>query len=143
LRAKNIIPGHYRVDVYVNNTLVVSGSDVEFRSVAPDNTVQPCLTRELMMAAQLKSLAGKKRDDEGECRPLQAWAAGGSWQFDQSTLRLQLSIPSTELLRTTRGYIPPSEWDEGMPALFAPQHQLYHHGKYREPLSLPVFMERD
>ncbi len=122
---ENIIPGHYRVDVYVNNTLVVNGSDVEFRSVSPDNTVQPCLTRELMMAAQLKSLAGEKRDDEGECRPLQAWSAGGSWQFDQSTLRLQLSIPSTELLRTTRGYIPPSEWDEGMPALFLRHNTSY------------------
>lgn len=119
------MPGNYRVDVYVNNTLAASGSDVEFRHSSQSGTTEPCLSREVMTAVQLKSLAGEKQADAGECHSLREWTAAGSWQFDQSTLRLQLSIPSTELVRSTRGYIPPTEWDAGMLALFLRHNTSY------------------
>lgn len=123
--ARDVMPGNYRVDVYVNNTLAASGSDVEFRHSSQSGTTEPCLSREVMTAVQLKSLAGEKQADAGECHSLREWTAAGSWQFDQSTLRLQLSIPSTELVRSTRGYIPPTEWDAGMLALFLRHNTSY------------------
>ena len=41
--ARDVMPGNYRVDVYVNNTLAASGSDVEFRNSAQSGTTDNCL----------------------------------------------------------------------------------------------------
>lgn len=35
--------------------------------------------------------------------------------FDFSTLRLNVSLPQASMLNSARGYIPPEEWDEGIP----------------------------
>lgn len=117
-----IAPGRYLVDVYVNNTLVKSEEKVTFNAKADGQEPEPCLSKPLMQAAKLK-LA-----DNGEktkCRLLSEWTEHAIWQFDQTSLRLLLSIPMTELQRTPRGFIPASEWDEGMMALF-----LRHNTRY-------------
>ncbi|MBS1204298.1 MAG: pilus assembly protein porin PapC [Proteobacteria bacterium] len=118
-----IISGSYLADVYVNNTLVKSGEKVVFNAEAANAPPQPCLTSSLMRAANLKGIPEQNR--ESACHPLTYWAKGASWQFDQASLRLQLFIPMTELVQTPRGYIPVSEWDDGMFALF-----LRHNTRY-------------
>jgi outer membrane usher protein len=108
--------GSYLVDIWVNGRLVKSGEKITFSAPKNGGEPEPCLPASVMKAAQLKALPDDARDDE--CRPLAAWAPGASWEFESSTLRLQLAIPMDALARTPRGYIPPSEWDSGALALF-------------------------
>lgn len=37
--------------------------------------------------------------------------------FDFAAMRLNITIPQIALLSSAHGYIPPEEWDEGIPAL--------------------------
>lgn len=117
-----VAPGRYLVDVYVNNTLVKSEEKIVFRAKADGRDPEPCLGKSLMQAAKLKAA---DRDEGTACRLLSEWAEHATWLFDQASLRLQLAIPMTELQRTPRGYIPVSEWDAGMAAIF-----LRHNTRY-------------
>lgn len=119
---QQVAPGRYLVDVYVNNTLVKSAEKITFQAVAGSGQVEPCLSGALMRSAKLKAVP---EEDGDTCQLLTNWAKGASWQFDQSTLRLQLAIPMTELQHTPRGYIPVSEWDDGMLALFVRHNTRY------------------
>ncbi|WP_258965369.1 fimbrial outer membrane usher protein [Scandinavium tedordense] len=115
--------GSYLVDIWLNGTQVKTGVKVTFRAQASGSEPEPCLTPSVMKAVQLKAVDAGKNDDQ--CRSLVAWAPGASWEFESSTLRLQLSIPMDALARTPRGYIPPSEWDSGTLALFVRHNTSY------------------
>lgn len=115
--------GSYLVDVWVNNTLVKSGVKITFRAPKHGGEPEPCLPPSVMKAAQLKAMPDSQNDDR--CRPVEDWAAGASWQFESSTLRLQLAIPMSALAHTPRGYIAPSEWDSGALALFVRHNTRY------------------
>ncbi|QKN81164.1 fimbrial outer membrane usher protein [Scandinavium goeteborgense] len=115
--------GSYLVDVWVNGTQVKTGVKVTFRPPANGGEPEPCLTPSVMKAVQLKAVDAGQNDDQ--CRSLAAWAPGASWEFESSTLRLQLAIPMDALARTPRGYIPASEWDSGALALFVRHNTSY------------------
>ncbi|MFJ3455672.1 fimbrial outer membrane usher protein [Scandinavium goeteborgense] len=115
--------GSYLVDVWVNGTQVKTGVKVTFRPPANGGEPEPCLTPSVMKAVQLKAVDAAQNDDQ--CRSLAAWVPGASWEFESSTLRLQLAIPMDALARTPRGYIPPSEWDSGALALFVRHNTSY------------------
>ncbi|AGB77512.1 P pilus assembly protein, porin PapC [Enterobacteriaceae bacterium strain FGI 57] len=120
---QHISPGNYLADVYVNNTLVKTGVKVTFENRGTDSAPEPCLTASLMKSAQLKSVS---EEDEAEtCKPFSVWVPDGSWQFESSTLRLQLAIPMTELVHNPRGYISPEEWDSGASAIFLRHNTSY------------------
>ncbi|TDN60475.1 fimbrial outer membrane usher protein [Scandinavium goeteborgense] len=115
--------GSYLVDVWVNGTQVKTGVKVTFRPPVNGGEPEPCLTPSVMKAVQLKAVDAGQNDDQ--CRSLAAWAPGASWEFESSTLRLQLAIPMDALARTPRGYIPASEWDSGALALFVRHNTSY------------------
>lgn len=115
-------PGLYMVDVFVNNTLVKSGVQIQFTSPEEKANAEPCLPLAVMKAAQVKSLP---TTDDSSCRLLKQWSPQAEWAFEASTLRLALTIPMTELNRVPRGYIPPSEWDSGALALFLRHNTSY------------------
>lgn len=115
--------GNYLVDVWVNGTQVKTGVKVTFRPPANGGEPEPCLTPSVMKAVQLKAVNAVQNDDQ--CRSLAAWAPSSSWEFESSTLRLQLAIPMDALARTPRGYIPASEWDSGALALFIRHNTSY------------------
>jgi outer membrane usher protein len=120
---QHIAAGSYLVDIWVNNELVKTGVKITFTSPVKGGEPEPCLPASLMKAVQLKSMADNVADDA--CRPLDAWANGASWQFESSTLRLQLTIPMAALSRQPRGFISPSEWDSGALALFLRHNTSY------------------
>jgi P pilus assembly protein, porin PapC len=120
---QHISPGNYLADVYVNNTLVKSGVKIAFEDRGANNAPEPCLSASLMKSAQLNAAA--ETDNEESCKPFTHWVPGGSWQFESSSLRLQLTIPMTDLARNPRGYIPPSEWDSGASAIFLRHNTSY------------------
>jgi outer membrane usher protein len=120
---QHIATGSYLVDIWVNNELVKTGVKITFTAPANGGEPEPCLPASLMKAVQLKAMADNVADDA--CRPLTAWANGASWQFESSTLRLQLTIPMAALSRQPRGFISPSEWDSGALALFLRHNTSY------------------
>lgn len=108
--------GNYIVDIYLNGNLVSSQEKVNFTESHDSKGAQPCLTPQQMQKLQLKIT--DKDIATHACRSLVKWSEKGGWEFDQASLRLKLTIPMTELNRKPRGYIPPSEWDKGITALF-------------------------
>lgn len=121
---QNTIPeGGYFVDVYLNKKLIKSGVKVEFRREASQSDVEPCIPFAVAKMINFKSAIDSK--SEHECAPISRWSKDGKWDFDQSSLNLELIIPVTELHRAPRGYIPASEWDDGITALFIRHNTNY------------------
>ncbi|WP_139129873.1 FimD/PapC N-terminal domain-containing protein, partial [Salmonella enterica] len=48
--------------------------------------------------------------------PLPEKTPGAEVAFDFASMRLNISLPRASLLNSARGYTPPEEWDEGIPA---------------------------
>ncbi|MGE9552907.1 fimbrial outer membrane usher protein [Erwinia amylovora] len=120
-----ITPGSWQVDIFVNQNLVKSSEKIAFlANPRQQNRLEPCLPAALIHAAQIIP-ADQPSPDTAECRFLSDWLPEASWQFEQSSLRLQLSVPMQYLARTPRGYIPPSEWDSGALALFLRHNTNY------------------
>ena len=115
--------GDYLVDVWLNNQLVKSGVKLKFISAEKEKNAVPCLPLSLIEMMQIKL---NKAQASGEsCAPLSVWVPAGKWAFDPAALRLQLTVPLSALHRTPRGYIPPSQWDKGISALFIRHNTNY------------------
>lgn len=115
--------GNYLVDIYLNNQLIKSGVKINFTAANAGNKSEPCIPDSIAKLMQIKAMPDGKNDDQ--CHPLSWWVKTGKWEFDQSSLRLQLMIPMADLQRTPRGYIPAAEWDDGMTALFIRHNTNY------------------
>ncbi|WP_152999663.1 fimbrial outer membrane usher protein [Pantoea stewartii] len=111
-----IAQGNYLVDIYLNSKMIKSGVKINFRKFNDQGGVEPCLSEEIVTLLQIKTL--RTGQPTASCRPLSGWTEAGSWRFDQASLRLHFTLPMASLNRTPRGYIPVSEWDEGVTALF-------------------------
>ncbi|MGY4730738.1 fimbria/pilus outer membrane usher protein [Burkholderia pyrrocinia] len=118
-----VLPGDYRVDVYLNDTWI-GRLNLVFRDVdlAQPGHAQPFFTQALLerigvdlhqlpqRATQLLQAAG----NSGVLLP--ALLKDASANFDQGTLRLDVSIPQAMLARHHRDYVDPKDWDDGVPA---------------------------
>ncbi|WP_269936380.1 FimD/PapC N-terminal domain-containing protein, partial [Serratia liquefaciens] len=110
------LPGDYRVDILVNDQQVDSRM-LTFTAGADGQGLQPCLSLADLAAygvrvAQFPALG----IPEAACADLAAIPqASARLLFDSQ--QLALSIPQAALARQPRGYVPPSQWDEGITAL--------------------------
>lgn len=50
------------------------------------------------------------------CVPLTTAIPGSETAFNFASLRLNVSLPQVAMQNSARGYIPPEQWDEGIPA---------------------------
>jgi outer membrane usher protein len=114
-RDNPVIPGMYRVDVYLNNVLTGSES-IELRSPPGGDSAMPCVTIALLerLGVDLDKVAGANTADA--CVDLPENIAASSVRFDSSEQRLDVGIPQINLLRTARGYVNPARWDSGVTA---------------------------
>jgi len=119
----SIAAGQYMVDIYVNNKLIKSGVKITFGTAGNDNVTQPCVPFWLAKTLNLKSLNASS--ENARCQSITDWSKAASWQFDQASLRLQFAIPDAELMQLPRGYIPGTEWDQGITALFIRHNTNY------------------
>ncbi|KOC89159.1 fimbria/pilus outer membrane usher protein [Winslowiella iniecta] len=116
------LPGTYRVAVYVNGSY--SGYTEEFIFSHSENSandeLQPCLN-----LAQLKKFGvmveafAALRDEKYQqqaCVPFQKIIPQSAAEFVFSQQRLNLSFPQASMIRTARGEVDPSRWDDGIPA---------------------------
>lgn len=112
-------PGTYRVDIYLNGS-VVDTRDVTF-TLATDavgkQSLQPCLSGELLrdMGVKIGMYPGIQATDE--CANFTGAIAQSSANFRFDQQRLDLSIPQAALNSQARGYVSPEQWDSGIPAL--------------------------
>jgi outer membrane usher protein len=112
-------PGIYRVDIYLNNELQET-QDVEFSMQQGENgadSLQPCLSVAQLNAMGVKTdLFPGLGDDKTQCANLSA-IPQASAEFRFSAQQLLLSIPQAAMSQQARGYVPESQWDNGVPAL--------------------------
>ncbi|ENL7328683.1 fimbrial biogenesis usher protein [Escherichia albertii] len=114
--------GVYRVDLWRNEEFIGS-QDIVFETSTEktgdkSGGLMPCFTMSLLnrigiSAAAFLALQEKQNDS---CINLLKVVPDAQINFDFSALRLNVSIPQILLSNSARGYIPPEEWDEGIPA---------------------------
>jgi outer membrane usher protein len=112
-------PGTYRVDVYLNGTMI-STEDVDFNlftDAAGIQSLQPCLKIEMLKALGVKLALYPKIDITKECVNLSQDIPQASARLDFEQQRLDLSLPQAALNLQARGYVSPEKWDNGIPAL--------------------------
>lgn len=114
----------YKVDIYVNNEYS-STKEIDFSkdsdssessSSGNDSGLKPCLTKSSLISLNLNtklfpSLTGIKAS---ECLSLTELIPDAIVQFNFEQQRLYFSIPQAFLLNISRGYVPNTEWNEGI-----------------------------
>ncbi len=118
LQGNSVVPGTYRVDIYVNRTL--SGRrDVQFMANATTGVIEACLTLEMLTQFGMDTSALNTTDSVPDrCFDLAANVQFAQVEYQPTSLRLNISIPQAMMLRSVRGYVPPELWDEGETAAF-------------------------
>lgn len=113
LQGNSVVPGSYRVDVYVNR--VLSGRrDINFVSNAAKGTVEACLTLDMLRQFGMNTDAVQAGEaSPTACFDLPARVEFARVDYQPASLRLNISIPQAMMSRSARGYVPPELWDEG------------------------------
>ncbi|ECG8591372.1 fimbrial biogenesis outer membrane usher protein [Salmonella enterica subsp. salamae] len=114
------LPGDYIVDIYVNKKKITQRK-LTFIAPAPEKPLIPQLNvgllRELgIKVDEIPELA--EESDDVIVASLSQAIPDSSSTLDINHGRLELSVPQIMLYRDARGYISPSRWDDGEPALF-------------------------
>lgn len=117
-------PGVYRVDIWRNSEFIIT-QDMQFavqdeKNASGPNSggLTPCVTLALLkrMAINMAAFPELAKYGESECIPLSTAIPDASSTFNFSRLRLDFDFPQVAMINSARGYIPPEEWDEGVPA---------------------------
>lgn len=113
---KWIPAGQYRVDVFVNQTLL-GREDVLFLPDSAENP-EPCFTFDFVKHAPF-IIDVPEQNAVRTCLPIQKWVQGATFVFDLTRLRLDLSVPQARMRREPRAYLSPDKWDSGESVMFS------------------------
>ncbi|KPA93040.1 P pilus assembly protein, porin PapC [Pseudomonas asplenii] len=122
LEGNSVLPGLYRVDIYLNRVLSAR-RDVRFNRDSSSGRVEPCLTPDLLRdlgldTERLASLGRVSPESAGEqCFDL-GQLERASVDYQPNSLALNLSVPQVALRRDARGYLSPELWDQGVNSAF-------------------------
>jgi outer membrane usher protein len=103
-------------------TMSLSARRMRFEAAGSTSPVagglSPCITRAMLdrfgvNITAFPELAAVKGET---CVPLTTVLPGSEVAFNFSAQRLNVSLPQVALQNSARGYIPPEQWDEGIPA---------------------------
>lgn len=119
-RGNVVLPGVYRTDIFLNGSWVGRG-DVRFAAPTPDAAAVPCLTKAMfeqlgLPLQKLSAAQQAKLAEEKGCAEISELIPAATMTFDQSELRLDVSIPQAWLGSRARGYVSPENWDQGVDA---------------------------
>lgn len=120
LSGSDVLPGTYRVDLYVNSTFA-GRRDVTFMQDDAGGEPWPCISIEML--EQLGVSPEKIEANGTPLRPVQCYRLGdlvpdATAVYEAAGLRLNLSIPQIYLNAARRGYIDPALWEDGVPVGF-------------------------
>ncbi|MCS2158050.1 fimbrial biogenesis usher protein [Scandinavium sp. H11S7] len=116
--------GVYRVDIWRNDEFVGS-QDLAFTPAEGTQPaaggLAPCMTPALLKRLGVNTTAfpALAKEAPEACVALENVIPGTEIAFDFAALKLNISLPQVAMFNSARGYIPPEEWDEGIPALLA------------------------
>lgn len=112
-----VLPGTYRVDLYVNG-FHQSREEIAFVAGDPQASAHPCFSATLLDRSNvnLEKLAAAGIQLGGDCMDVARLIPGAAVQFDVGSLRLDLSVPQIYMRRQARGYVNPDLWEEGITA---------------------------
>lgn len=116
-------PGIYRVDIWRNDEFIGT-QDVRFetdeKSTAPlAGGLSPCITRAMLdrLGVNISAFPELAQAADDTCISLATAIPGSEIGFNFASLRLNISLPQVAMHNSARGYIPPEQWDEGIPAI--------------------------
>lgn len=121
------LPGQYPVDIYVNDSFV-ENKMISFQSlpvnamsksdVKDETGLYPCLSPGDLSNAGVKTelFPDLNTAENGGCLELTQHIPAAFYHFNFSKLRLDISIPQMYVRNTSRGYIDPVFWDNGITA---------------------------
>lgn len=115
-------PGKYRVDVFVND-MRINSSDIIFTKLGEAKSKDDTGLRPVVTKGELRKLGvnvdafdkfNKIKDED--IVEFTSIIPDSSTEFDFSQQVLHLNFPQAALVNHARGYIPPSQWDQGINA---------------------------
>ncbi len=121
-----VLPGSYRVDVYLNGQWI-GRETLPFVAVEGRDSAQMCLEREALVRFGIDLDAPLNQPAEVDqpaaapfaaCEDVASYLPGSHSQFDPGENRLTLQVPQVYLARQARGYVDPKHWDSGVDAAF-------------------------
>lgn len=121
-----VLPGSYRVDVYLNGQWI-GRETLSFVAVEGRDSAQMCLEREALVRFGIDLDAPLNQPAEvgqpaaapfAACEDVASYLPGSHSQFDPGENRLTLQVPQVYLARQARGYVDPKHWDSGVDAAF-------------------------
>lgn len=112
LRANSVLPGTYRVDIYVNRALK-GRRDILFSANQRSGLVEPCLTPEMLQVLGLDLDRLPIRPSEQACVDLASQVEFARVDYQPAALRVNISVPQAIMARSARGYVSPDLWDHG------------------------------
>lgn len=120
--ASNVLPGNYRVEIFVNGDLN-GRRDIDFKQESAGAEVQPCLTPVMFKdfgidLLKLKNPELLAPENANRCYQLDALIEQAEVRFDSARLHLLISVPQAFMQAGVRGYVDPALWDEGVTAAF-------------------------
>ncbi|RRV08310.1 fimbrial biogenesis outer membrane usher protein [Pseudomonas sp. v388] len=112
LRSNSVLPGTYRVDIYVNRALT-GRRDITFSSNGNSGLIEPCLTPEMLHSFGLDLKRLPETPATQGCFDLASQVEFARVDYQPAALRLNISVPQAVMARSARGYVSPDLWDEG------------------------------
>lgn len=123
-------PGRYMVDIYVNQNRVDT-REVDFKDVNGKTEPELTLSQLSEWGVNVKGIPDLKGKPLSTTVPqLSALVPQASSKFDFQHLRLDLSVPQQSMQPNYRGWVDPSLWDDGIPALMSSYSISGTEGRY-------------
>lgn len=128
----SIEPGSYKIDIYTNGTYI-ERADVRF-VLQPDGTVTPCFDIKTLQHAGIKFDSSRlsEKQKNTQCVELKDVSKSGVSRFNRQQLRLDLSIPQSEMINLPQGYVSPENLDAGASIGFINYLTNYYHVSYSD-----------
>ncbi|MEG5677640.1 fimbrial biogenesis usher protein [Enterobacter hormaechei] len=122
--ASEQLPGSYQVDIWLNGHYVGRRKVRFIARPASDETIHdntglmPCLSGSYLTALGVRAsvLGAHAQEQAGRCVSLGERIMQASTTFEFQKLRLDISVPQADMVQTSRGWISPERWDEGINA---------------------------
>lgn len=135
-----IVPGIYRVDVFLNQSRL-GNTEIHMKRRTPESMAAPCLSDglvdliglELPPSPKVQGAIAEAPEPTDTCRYWDQILDAGSADFDLSTQRLDISLPQAFLKKKASQAISESDLDDGITVgLISYQFNTYRSGRGKE-----------
>ncbi|WP_227614481.1 fimbria/pilus outer membrane usher protein [Acinetobacter sp. 'aerobic (ED)'] len=130
-KKQNVLPGNYKVDVYLNNQFIqriqLDFNDTEYG-------VKPCFSSDIIELLGLQKSyieIASMLEAQKSCFYIQENIKDSEVNLDLSNLRLNISIPQAAILHIPRGYVNPAEWSKGESIGFINYNTNFYHNSFK------------